>query len=214
MILHKFKSLSDIEYSLDILINERLFCTPFDKLNDPCEGLYVSPNPKNTYGNSIMYDIENAKGSTNRICSLSQGIDSPTMWAHYAKEHKGISIAVDFSKNMSEVIKVDYRDHLFAPTLNSHGLDNENYDIQALSVKLKDWKYEREYRVIQSAEYYSISKRIKYVQFGVRTPSVIKMAIRNILPSSVKCYNSSFYLASQKLRVQRGQEFKLPANNP
>ena len=40
MKLYKFRSFDNIEYTLDILINERLYCSSHEALNDPFEGLF------------------------------------------------------------------------------------------------------------------------------------------------------------------------------
>ena len=42
MKFYKFKSLEHIEYASDIIINEQLYCTDYDKLNAPFEGLFLA----------------------------------------------------------------------------------------------------------------------------------------------------------------------------
>ena len=42
MLLYKYRSLENFEYVLDIILNERLHCAPYDDLNDPFEGIFRS----------------------------------------------------------------------------------------------------------------------------------------------------------------------------
>ena len=38
---YKYKAPTPFEYIADILINERLYCAPYDQLNDPFEGIFL-----------------------------------------------------------------------------------------------------------------------------------------------------------------------------
>lgn len=38
----KFRSLSNLKRFLDILVNERLYTSRYDELNDPMEGAYLT----------------------------------------------------------------------------------------------------------------------------------------------------------------------------
>lgn len=40
MKLYKFRSLDNIEFTFDILLNERLYCANYKDLNDPFEGIF------------------------------------------------------------------------------------------------------------------------------------------------------------------------------
>ncbi len=46
MILYKYRALNSIEYTLDILLKERLYCSPYKDLNDPFEGQLFDAHPK------------------------------------------------------------------------------------------------------------------------------------------------------------------------
>jgi len=41
MILYKYRSLVNFERILDIILNQRLYCSKYDELNDPFEGLFI-----------------------------------------------------------------------------------------------------------------------------------------------------------------------------
>lgn len=38
---YKFRSLQNLRFFLDIIINERLYAAKYDELNDPMEGAYM-----------------------------------------------------------------------------------------------------------------------------------------------------------------------------
>ncbi len=40
MILYKYRSLANFEHVLDIILNQRLYCSTYPELNDPFEGIY------------------------------------------------------------------------------------------------------------------------------------------------------------------------------
>ena len=42
MILYKYRSLTNFERILDITLNQRLYCSTYDKLNDPFEGIFAT----------------------------------------------------------------------------------------------------------------------------------------------------------------------------
>ena len=95
MKLYKFRSLDNIEFVLDILLNERLYCAPYSDLNDPLEGLfYTISSPSITSKKRFrrykeINDLP-VKNSDLRICSLSKGLDDIRMWSHYAAGHSGV----------------------------------------------------------------------------------------------------------------------------
>lgn len=47
---YKYRSLSNLRYFLDILINKRLYMATYDELNDPMEGAFVIPGDKRIIG--------------------------------------------------------------------------------------------------------------------------------------------------------------------
>ena len=45
MKLYKYRSLHNLEFILDVLLNERLHCAPYTKLNGPFEGVFYTAYP-------------------------------------------------------------------------------------------------------------------------------------------------------------------------
>jgi len=76
MILYKYRSLEQFEYVLDILLNERLYCSYYKDLNDPLEGIYASVFSSTIFcGNMKSKTYEELEGLDGenyptRICSL------------------------------------------------------------------------------------------------------------------------------------------------
>ncbi len=109
MKLYKYKSLSNLWHTLDVLVNDRLYCAHWSELNDPLEGRYeIYLGGKSLKIESIMTSrIENAR-DTYRVSSLSADPTNFLMWSHYAEGHKGIVIEVEVPESHSDLTKVVY----------------------------------------------------------------------------------------------------------
>jgi len=94
------------------------------------------------------------------IVSLSSTYDNLLMWSHYTNQHKGIVIELDIkklglankichslisTKNTTQPQKVRYNNNREIVDLNSNSF---NYLFDAFFVKSKQWKYEKEYRIV------------------------------------------------------------------
>src|ERR1700751_5625042 len=71
-----------------------LFCSAYEKLNDPMEGRFSSSRllRKSPDHQAIREAIIGNKARIG-ICSFSEVHDNELMWAHYADHFKGICIA-------------------------------------------------------------------------------------------------------------------------
>ena len=82
---YKFRSASQIAFTLDIIFNRRLFCSDWKMLNDPMEGMFVFSHQTSDgydYKKEIQQIIEEKKRL--KVCSLSATYESHLLWAHYA----------------------------------------------------------------------------------------------------------------------------------
>ena len=177
MKLYKFRSFENLEFVLDIILNERLYCAHFSGLNDPFEGIYlaVSHYPpvflqrlgtqridrKSVCELSEVYETS----LFNRICSLSASIEDTRLWAHYADGHRGIAIEIDFSGNEDDLKLVRY-----PPKLKrySNTILGTPFPDEILSQKTPHWEHEKEFRIMQSEPYYPVSGRISGIYLGLR----------------------------------------------
>jgi hypothetical protein len=188
MKLYKYKSLVNLEHALDIILYERLFCTSYDKLNDPFEGLFLTTI---ILSHPLVSSIKQYKNiedlpfdlSRTRICSLSSAISDVRLWSHYADGHKGVVFEIDFSGIESQVSKVTYDDKL--PTFGSTILTSP-FPHEVLLHKTKHWAYEAEYRIIHSNEYLSITNRIRAIYTGFRISDFHYALLERLVPSGVR----------------------------
>ena len=67
---YKFRSLNNIRYFLDILVNNRLYAARYDELNDPMEGAYLI----NACSENIIRLLRDKKYKTRLIHNINQSI--------------------------------------------------------------------------------------------------------------------------------------------
>lgn len=149
---YKFRSLNNIRWFIDILLNQRLYAAKYDEFNDPMEGHYLT-SPSNI---GLIHELK-AKKENIRICSLTQDYKHTLLWSHYADGHHGCCIEVTLPCNT--VSRVNYTDAL--PRI-SNFVSTE----QLLSHKSLIWEYEKEYRIFSSSSF--IDVKVTRVIFGMR----------------------------------------------
>lgn len=166
-IYYKYRSLN-YQFLTDILVNQRLYASKYDRLNDPMEGHF------NYYGGSSLLKILTDEKQNKFICSLSETKNNMLMWSHYCNGHNGIVIGATTPEDAPH--KVNYSNKL--PKISSDPRDIEHSLTKILTTKLDYWKYEEEYRVITSKEYVNIA--IKEIIFGARMEEKDKNLIKKI----------------------------------
>ena len=163
MTLYKYRSLTNIDRTLDILLNQRLYASQYVNLNDPMEGYFYH------YGlsKSKLKSILRAKLSY-RICSLSKSYKDIGLWTFYADEGRGCCIEVE--PEAGEWIPHDIDYNIGIPVLDD--VIKGRYDVQTiekiLCTKLKRWEYEQEVRYLKSVE-----KKEKHTFLKVKVKRVI-----------------------------------------
>jgi len=175
---YKYRSLSNLQFALDILVNKRLYAAEFTKLNDPMEGLF-------TYGEGSVPDwIADAlyhQKRTLRILSLCEQPDNMLMWSYYSEGHRGFVVGGDIADDNVKAVSVRY-------VKNFDIGDIRRADIaQAiLSRKHEFWKHEREHRVfvMEGGEPF-IPFKIRELIFGVEADS----EMRKLLSAIAKKFN-------------------------
>lgn len=85
------------------------------------------------------------------IFCLSQCIDNILMWSHYANNHRGIALRINWNKQYRHqkkpIFKVLYDDE--RPKISFFGNDDAVEFADALRIKAEFWSYEQEWRVIE-----------------------------------------------------------------
>ena len=159
MKLYKYRSLDNLEYTLDIIVNSRLYAATYETLNDPMEGHFRYRSKK--IGRSLLDEIRSMKKET-RIVSLVQTPNDMLMWSYYAGGHSGVVIGVEIKKNSKHTIKeVQYKAN--GPYIKGNS-SVETAVEKLLSTKYSVWEHEEEVRVLTQESY--IKVRVDELIFG------------------------------------------------
>lgn len=161
-LLYKYRSLSNIERFLDIIIARKLYGALYNEMNDPMEGYFqYSPDVDRTLINNILV------GKSKRyICSLSRNSDIGLMWTHYADENRGCCLEVEVTSKTWKRLDVEYSEKM--PTLNAYTTVED-----ILKVKARMWDYEEEVRYLSPVNLTPskrpmLSVRINRIIFGYK----------------------------------------------
>jgi hypothetical protein len=142
--LYKFRSSKQFGFAMDIIMHQRLYCSSWQNLNDILEGNGL-PDFQKFESGQISYNELYAQTKRLRVCSLSASYESHLLWAHYADGLKGLAIEVSVpAEHAIEVLCLPDIDEGFPEIDDPVELARER-----LRRKLKCWKYEKEYRIIQ-----------------------------------------------------------------
>jgi hypothetical protein len=199
---YKFKSIEHIEYAADIIINERLYCADFEKLNDPFEGLFFAIIRQGAFSSGFSNGFDNQIKECkkilgpSKICSLSKELHDVRMWSFYANDHKGIAIEIDFTDFEGDIKEVHYSETL-PEYLATH------VPVEILTKKTSHWSYESEYRIIWENEFYSIKGRIKAIYLGQRILDVHLKILKNIVPSAIPMYTTRLDTTEIKIKPDK-----------
>ncbi len=167
--LYKYRSISNSLFLLDILVNNRLFASSFNSLNDPMEGHFRYRRTK--VGRDLIKEIRALKKEW-KICSLSKSSNNTLMWSYYADGHKGVALGVDIEDSDEyDILPVKYRERA---AYVSKKLDSERAVKKLLSTKLLPWEHEQEVRILTYENYVNIE--IKEIVFGKKiAPADMKL---------------------------------------
>lgn len=141
MILYKYRGLSNIEFALDIFVNQRLYAATFEMLNDPMEAVFIYK--KGALDPDKLSQIQGEKAAYN-ILSLSKTHNNMLMWSYYSEGHSGFVVGVSIEDVDASVEPIDYVANL--------KLSNISGDIakSILTKKLKLWWHEKEHRAFKN----------------------------------------------------------------
>ena len=232
MILYKYRSLANFEHVLDIILNQRLYCSTYLELNDPFEGIFETtyPHYPPTWlrNRGVLFrrawlrrrqsktykKVEDLFGSVIdkiKICSLSSDLNDVRLWSYYADGHKGIVYEIDFSeletKNGSKIIHpVKYSEKL---PWSSTTLLGQLSPQEVLSRKTNHWVFESEYRIIdeidhlEDGKYFNIKGRIKAVYLGTRTSDPHRKLLTKIVRGKIPIWTTR--LNEKTIKVEPGE---------
>jgi hypothetical protein len=192
MKLYKFRAFEQLEFVLDIVLNERLYCAGYAELNDPFEGMFqeILPKPLHfTVGSragtplvqrTVPASIEelHLKLTRTRVCSLSAVISDVRLWSQYGGGHAGVAIEIDCNGLDIDVRAVTYTQRL-PERYNTLLGTNDNEGV--LLTKSKHWEHEQEFRVLASDCWYPLPNRVKRVILGHRMTQAHQLLLERLL---------------------------------
>lgn len=128
--LYRYRN--DSDQNLKNLLDECMWVSLPEYLNDPFEYEY------GVYRNGAL------------ISCFTESYNSLLMWSHYSNSHKGYCIKYDFNDLYdyfnSKLVPVIYSSERYVATLSKSG--NTDKIINTFIHKASEWKYEKEWRVI------------------------------------------------------------------
>jgi hypothetical protein len=180
---YKFRGADQIPFALDIVFNQRLYCSDWASLNDPGEGLFVcsgDSNSDSSYEKRVEKIISEKKRL--KVCSLSLTFDCHLLWSHYASGFSGLAIEMDLPDQSPVVRVVKYRG-VFAEVTDEDGPEPSETADLILSSKYHEWAYEKEVRILQQQEWFTLDYPITRIICGHRMDDSMLEAFKVISKS-------------------------------
>jgi hypothetical protein len=161
--LYKYRGLSNLQFALDIFVNERLHAAAFKSLNDPMEGSYTYEQ-----GTLTPWKREAILGQKDeyRLLALSETSDNMLMWSYYGESHTGMVVGVEVVDPEAETIPIDYVQNLDIE------LEHDDVAKRILSKKYDLWCHEREHRVFVRKPFVKVE--VHELIFGVATKPYVR----------------------------------------
>lgn len=173
-IYYKYRSLKydDFERFIDIVLNDRLYGSVYNEMNDPMEGRFC----RKDLGRKTLESVYEELRCT-RVCSFKQKLqeqmypntqDDYMMWSHYADGHNGCCVEFTLSPRNNrfwDLMPVEYGEEL--PKIEDDEEARSAVD-KILSVKSSSWSYENEVRAIRHYDKDKLSKSNKYFKIDIK----------------------------------------------
>jgi len=224
--VYKYRGES-FERDIKTAINNQIYISSKEKLNDPCEALFddnhlrkyihIVDNIKTPYksGTQLYNELINEIRQSFGVYSLSFDIDNELLWSYYANGHKGFCIEYELEilrdlliqDCYKNVIQVRYKNE--PPILHFKFSDDINEVVYIMhGYKSKEWEHEREIRIIaDKLELVDINRdAMTAIYFGIRMASLEKEIIINAFQDrNIKFYQmqlkpNSYLLEAKLLR--------------
>jgi len=134
-------------------------------------------------------EVEIHKHYTRGVACFSSSYASPVLWSHYGDQHKGICIGYSTNRNpiriMNTVIYGDSRSINMSTLIDAFLHDDKkaqsDLDRDVLLRKAKEWKYEKELRLIDQQGNQDSPLLLTEIIFGLCCSDVVKHTIMKAL---------------------------------
>ncbi|MDB6061109.1 MAG: hypothetical protein JWM78_1212 [Verrucomicrobiaceae bacterium] len=178
MKLYKFKYIrsESLLHSLDMIVNERIYLSTCEDLNDPSEGAFRARYGEfGTADNEVLtyaYALRKLINST-LFTSFASAFENELLWAHYAGGFTGVCFEYELDEKQLDIRPIQY---IGAPEISKKQADLllaghvAPQDLNILLTKSHAWVYENEYRLFStsgSANPYLYAKPSRII-FGFR----------------------------------------------
>jgi hypothetical protein len=148
-----------------ILPDLRIRLSTFDKVNDPFELLALTQSSRD--GRRRFDWLYRHWVQILGFVSLSETWKNPLMWAHYAKNHTGVCLGIDVRKGRALPVKYErQRLQLVLDTTKLETAQDNELVRTLVTTKFEDWKYEREWRILEKLENSDEETGLHYVSFS------------------------------------------------
>ena len=153
------------------IINQELYFTPYDQLNDPLECFFINhENKDSAFGVSLKQE-----GIQACVLALTHQPNSKLMYSHYANAHQGLCI--EYQLNFDSLKTND----LIAYGKVFYGEKSKVENLKDLYLlKNSEWNYEEEYRLVRFDNEAFFPCEIKSITFGYRCSDEYRKIIYNI----------------------------------
>jgi hypothetical protein len=191
--LYRYRSLQDLwhdrplarlEREIDAIEHNYVYCSDFDRLNDPMEGVF---SISKSYRVREAYEQIRRRKLRIGICSFSETNNNELMWAHYASQFSGICVSYDFARLCKqlppkvEFVRMFYNEK--EPRLRKFTSDFDGDAKMIFSSKNYRWLYEREWRMLAKTGRVNYKDRrcIRTVYLGFRVSPEARAIIESRL---------------------------------
>ncbi len=159
MILYKFKSLEgdNFQHALDMVVNNRIYLSSCEFMNDPREGGFLISEASEIIDRANPEEIDDLTKigkliNSTRFTCFTTSVNNPLLWAHYAGGYTGVAFKyfIDEKKHNCKILPVIYDDQpilMMNDCLKMLNGELRPFDLGILRYKMKEWSYEREYRI-------------------------------------------------------------------
>ncbi|WP_439448966.1 DUF2971 domain-containing protein [Stenotrophomonas sp. ATs4] len=218
MKLYKFKGGGDALYTLDIAMNERLYCAKYRDLNDPFEGQFQTLINRNfllggltmgkaTFNVTIpmpvyaaIEEMDVLAEKPSRVCSLTTAWQDVRMWALYGDSSRGVAFEFEVDEAHAGLHRVEYLEAL--PEIATGLLSDPTVE-EILGRKTKHWEYEQEWRFISADEYVKANGMLTRVLIGSRASEALTAALVSLTPPHADVHMVELDHAGVRMRLGR-----------
>lgn len=199
-----------LDRTLDIINNNCLYLSRYDKLNDAFEFCYYSPmvgvagsSLYTTVGKIPPYVEDFYKNK--RVLSLSTSGTISQMWGYYTNSFSGVCLVFDATQSLKDFQEVIYLKKEKSKSISANTIEMLQKLISKNAyIKCESWEYEQEVRILdESSRKYFKDEELKAVILGHNIKSYDKNLILEAIgkKSDIQVYQTYIDSINQNVRI-------------